>query len=319
VIASEEVFVAAGTTDTRSFREIIWPRFVAASGTTAELNYRQDVSTPRLLADVVKLPVGERPSVVFVSDPAEFANAGMTETIDKPAANGYPEGWLDPQLRWWPLYVQPVVCVHNEFRGEPPRSWTDLGHPRFQERLVFEEPARMVTTGPSLAELAGVMDNESWEGLVASLAAQRPLIVGDNERSVLEVATGSRWVGLSNWNVSLRLRKGSPVQRIFLDPTPCIPGFGVLVPGCGAPELGRRFLAWLATEAGQEAYSATGRVPALLDLDVPTALRHVLPTGVSPLHGAVDWVARPRPWADRFRAVFGAAGSEIRDLKTAMM
>ena len=313
-----EQLVAAGTTDARSVLEIIWPRFAAASRTTVELSYRQDVSTPRLLATVREMPVGQRPSVVFVSDPAEFANAAMTETIEMPPAKGYPEGWLDPKRRWWPLYVQPVVCVHNVYRGDPPQSWIDLGDPRFRERLVFEEPARMVTTGPSLAELSGVMDSESWEKLVASLAAQRPLIVGDNERSVLEVATGSRWVGLSNWNVSLRLRKGSPVRRIFLDPTPCIPGFGVLVPGGGAPELGRSFLTWLATEAGQEAYSATGRVPALLDLDVPTALRNILPAGVSPLHGAVDWVQRPRPWADRFRQVFGAAGSEIRDLKTAM-
>jgi ABC-type Fe3+ transport system substrate-binding protein len=255
---------------------------------------------------------------VFASDPAEFAAAGLAETIDVASTKSYPQGWLDPERRWWPLYVQPVVAVHNVYRGEPPQSWSDLGAPRFRDRLVFEEPARMVTTGPSLAELSATMDAASWESLVASLAAQRPLIVGDNERSVVEVATGSRWVGLSNWNVSLRLRQGSPVRRIFLDPTPCIPGFGVLVPGGGAPDLGRQFLSWLATDDGQAAYSASGRVPALLDLDVPTALRNVLPAGVSALHGEVDWVARPRPWAERFRAVFGSAGAQIRDLKTAM-
>lgn len=310
--------VAAGTTDVRSVREIIWPRFVAASGTSAELDYRQDVSTPRLLATVRNSPVGERPDIVFVSDPAEFAGAGLAEPIDSFDGDGYPHGWLDSERRWWPLYVQPVVAVHNSYRGEPPRSWTELGDPRFRDRLVFEEPARMVTTGPSLAELSGTMDAGSWEALVASLAAQRPLIVGDNERSVLEVATGSRWVGLSNWNVSLRLRKGSPVRRIFLDPTPCIPGFGILVPGSSAPDLARRFVRWLATEDGQHAYSATGRVPALLDIDAPTALRNVLPDGVSGLYGAVDWVARPRPWADRFRTIFGTVGTQIRDLKTAM-
>jgi ABC-type Fe3+ transport system substrate-binding protein len=145
------------------------------------------------------------------------------------------------------------------------------------------------------------------------------MIVGDNERSVLEVATGSRWVGLSNWNVALRLRKGSPVRRIFLDPTPCIPGFGVLVSGGSAPELGRQYLEWLATEDGQQAYSATGRVPALLEIDAANALRNVLPAGVTPLCGTIDWVARPRPWAERFASLFGAAGAQIRDLKTAMM
>ena len=313
-----ERLVAAGTTDARSVREIIWPRFVAASGTEAELDYRQDVSTRRLLAAVQEMPVGARTDVVFVSDPAEFVSAGLAERLDPAGSAGYPEGWLDPDQRWWPLYVQPVVCVHNAYRGDPPQIWSDLGDPRFRDRLVFEEPARMITTGPGLAELSAVMDTATWETLLASLAAQRPFIVGDNERSVLEVATGSRWVGLSNWNVSLRLRKGSPVRRIWLDPTPCIPGHGILVPGGGSPDLGRQFLNWLRTEDGQQAYSATGRVPALLDIDAPTALRNVLPEGVSALHGAVDWVARPRPWADRFRAVFGSAGAQIRDLKTAM-
>lgn len=312
-----ERLVAAGTTDVRSVREIIWPRFVAASGTSAELDYRQDVSTTRLLGAVRGAPEGSRPDIVFVSDPAEFVDAGMAEPFETTGANdGYPKGWLDPNHRWWPLYVQPVVAVHNVYRGEPPRSWPDLGAPRFKDRLVFEEPARMVTTGPSLAELSGVMDAATWTTLVESLAAQQPLIVGDNERSVLEVATGSRWVGLSNWNVSLRLRNGSPVRRIFLDPTPCIPGFGVLVPG--ASPLGREFLRWLATEDGQQAYSATGRVPALLDIDAANALRNVLPAGISAVHGAVDWVARPRPWADRFRTMFGTVGTQIRDLKTAM-
>jgi ABC-type Fe3+ transport system substrate-binding protein len=310
--------VAAGTTDVRSVREIIWPRFVAASRTSADLDYRQDVSTTRLLGTVRDLPPEQRPDVVFVSDPAEFAAAEMTEPIDLDATDGYPAGWLDPERRWWPLYVQPVVCVHNAYRGEPPRTWHDLGDSRFRDRLVFEEPARMVTTGPSLAELSGVMDADSWEALVAALAAQRPLIVGDNERSVVEVATGSRWVGLSNWNVSLRLRRGSPVRRIFLDPTPCIPGFGVLVSGSSGAELGRDFVRWLASADGQQAYSATGRVPALLDIAAPTALRNVLPEGVSGLYGAVDWVAQPRPWADRFRAIFGTVGAQIRDLKTAM-
>ena len=311
-----ERLIAAGTTDVRSVREIIWPRFVAASGVSAELDYRQDVSTTRLLASVRAQAEGTRPSLVFVSDPAEFANAGIAQSIDADGAGRYPEAWLDDERRWWPLYVQPVVAVHNVYRGEPPKNWPDLGDARFRDRLCFEEPWRMVTTGPALAELSGVM-GDAWQPFVESLIAQRPLIGGDNERTVLEVATGSRWVGLSNWNVSLRVRKDSPVRRIFLDPTPCIPGFGVLVSGSNSPDLGRRFLDWLTTPGGQQAYAATGRVPAMLELDAPTALRNVLPSGVSPLYGAVDWVANPRPWANRLRSLFGTVTQEVRDAKVA--
>jgi ABC-type Fe3+ transport system substrate-binding protein len=315
VIAATRL-VAAGTTDVRSVREIIWQRFVAASGTSAELDYRQDVSTTRLLAAVQEAPEGSRPDLVFVSDPAEFVEAGLAEPLDAGSASAsFPHGWLDPDNRWWPLYVQPVVAVHNAYRGEPPRNWLDLGDARFRDRLCFEEPWRMVTTGPALAELSGAMDEQTWRSFIDSIVAQRPLVGGDNERTVLEVATGSRWVGLSNWNVSLRVRKSSPVKRIFLDPTPCIPGFGVLVPGGSSHELGRQFLQWLRSEDGQQAYSATGRVPAMLEIDAPTALRNVLPDGVSGLYGATDWVARPQPWVERFRDLFGDVTQEVRDAK----
>ena len=133
-----ERLVAAGTTDVRSVREIIWQRFLTATGTQAELDYRQDVSTSRLLAAVRDLQPGSRPDVVFVSDPAEFAAAGMAEQFESsPDSNAYPEGWLDPDRRWWPLYVQPVVCVHNAYRGEPPRTWLDLVDSRFRDRIVL--------------------------------------------------------------------------------------------------------------------------------------------------------------------------------------
>ena len=46
-------------------------------------------------------------------------------------------------------------------------------------------------------------------------------------------------------------------------------------------------------------------------------LRNVLPEGVKPLHGAVDWVARPRPWVERFRELFGPTTQEVRDAKLA--
>ena len=166
----------------------------------------------------------------------------------------------------------------------------------------------MLSTGPALAELQSVFGEARWAAWLTSLAAQRPGLVADNERSLLDVATGARWVGLCNWNVSRRIRRGSPVRHVFLDPTPCIPGFGVLVRGTPGEALGRLFIAWLTSDAGQRACAETGRIPALPNVDSSLSLAAVLPAGVSPLSGSVDWLTSPETWSSRFRTLIPSAG-----------
>ena len=83
------------------------------------------------------------------------------------------------------------------------------------------------------------------------------------------------------------------MRHAFLDPTPCVPGFGILGRGAPGEALGRLFLAWLTSASGQRAYAVTGRIPALPDVDADLSLRAVLPRGVSPLFGSVDWLAAP--------------------------
>jgi ABC-type Fe3+ transport system substrate-binding protein len=296
-----------GLTDPRSVRDILWATFRTEVAPWAELDYAQDVVGPRLLGTVRAALPGHRPDVLFVSNPAVFDEAGLVEPIDPPV-EPYPAGWVDPAGRWVPLYVQPVVCIFNALRVLPPRGWTDLAGEPLRDRLTFEEPWRMIATGPALAELHSVLGESGWRTYVEALNAQRPRLVVDNERAVLEVATGARWVGLSNWNVARRVRRDSPVRHTFLDPTPCVPGFGILVRDAPGAALGRLFLAWLTSASGQRAYAATGRIPALPDVDADLSLQAVLPRGVAPLFGSVDWLAAPGAWSDRFRALLPATG-----------
>jgi hypothetical protein len=154
--------------------------------------------------------------------------------------------------------------------------------------------------------VADAIDPVAWDALLSGMAANAPELVADNERSVLEVAIGARWVGLCNWNVARRVRPGSPVRHTFLDQTPCVPGFGAVVAGARHADLAGRFVGWLTTDAGQRAYAATGRIPSRIGLDVPTRLDRVFPSGVRPLLGGVPWVSDPEPWIERFRERFGA-------------
>jgi ABC-type Fe3+ transport system substrate-binding protein len=299
--------VVRGVTDPTSMREILWGRFRRDVAPWAELDYEQDVVGVRLLAAVKATPAAERPAVLFASNPALFDEAGLTQPVDPPA-EPFPPGWMDPAGRWVPLYVQPVVGIYNHYATLPPRSWADLAADRFRDRLTFEEPWRMLATGPALAELQSVMGEGPWGDWLAALDAQRPWLVVDNERAVLEVGTGARWVGLSNWNVAKRVRRDSPVRHVFFDPTPCVPGFGMLSRDNPGEPLGRLFLAWLSSPDGQRGYAATGRIPALASVDAKPSLKAVLPPGVRPLFGSVGWLSDPGDWSARFRAAFPTAG-----------
>ena len=303
---------AIGLTDRVSMEQFIWPAFQRDVDAAAEIDYVQDVSGSRVLRYVQDAQSGERPDVVWVTNPGYFVDTDLCEPTESALRDRYPASWTSASHGlWWPMYMEPIVAIYNAHYAQPPASWMDLTAGKWRDRMVFEQPWSMHTTGTALAELSGALDRETWDALVRGLADTRPLLVGDNERAVLEVATGARWIGLSNMNVARRIRAESPVRHVFLDPSPCIPAFGLLVRGARNPGLGRLFLEWLASENGQLALAAAGRVACLPDVGIP-AFAKLAGQRVRPLFGAANWVTDPAPWADRYRAMFPASDEPVR-------
>lgn len=300
------VLVVWGLTDPRSMREIVWPAFLESTGLVATLDYRQDVDMGRLLDALAGAAPGSRPDVAIIANPHPFHSAGLLAVTDDIDTRGLPDAWTDGERRAVPLYVQPIVFVYNAHYALPPERWPDIVQDRWRDRLVFEAAAQMLTTGPALAELRSETGPDAWQAWLAALNAVRPRQVADNERAVLEIATGSRWGGLSNWNVARRVRPGSPVRHVFLDPTPCIPGFGAVVEGAASPDLARSLLRWLASADGQRAYAATGRIPAAPPADSPITIETVVP--VRSLVGTADWVRDPEPWVAIYEATIPVDG-----------
>jgi ABC-type Fe3+ transport system substrate-binding protein len=298
---SGRALVVRGLTDPRSMRDVIWPAYQADTGAGLVLDYRQDVDMEHLRAAVTEAEPGSRPDALIVADPRAFTDDELLVPVDGIDPRPLPDSWADPSGRWWPLYVQPIVFVFNSHYRVPPTRWTDLVDETWHDQLVFEAAFRMLTTGPALAELRPSMGDAAWDAWLVELGRGRPRQVGDNERAVLEVATGSRPGGLSNWNVARRVRPGSPARHVFLDPTPCIPGFGVVVEGGASPADAAALIRWLASPSGQAAYGRTGRIAAVVPDGGSPSIGSVLPPAVEPLVGTVDWVSDPEPWVEIYR------------------
>jgi ABC-type Fe3+ transport system substrate-binding protein len=300
--------VARGLTDVRSVREILWPAFVAHVGRPIDLDYRQDVDMGRLRGELGAAASGERPDVVVIANPEPFVRDGLLSPLERatPLSEQSLPAWREPDGRWVPIYVQPIVATYNSLYRHPPRSWLELADAPWRGRLAMEAPERMLTSGPAFAELRDAMGERQWRSWLDDLSAGDPLQLPDNERAVLEVATGSRWGGLANWNVARRVRPGSPVRHVFLDPTPLVPAFAAVVDGGDSSDVGRRFVTWLASSAGQAAIARTGRIPASdPGGKVPTARATPgIPASIRMVAGTADWLTNPEPWVDTFRSVF---------------
>jgi ABC-type Fe3+ transport system substrate-binding protein len=302
--------VARGLTDVRSVREILWPAFVAETG-PAELDYRQDVDMWRLRAAVGGAAPGDRPDVLIVADPVLFSRDGLL--VGAEAASAVPRlpAWVDADGRWTSIYVQPIVAIHNALYTRPPRAWTELADERYDGRVVVEAPERMLTTGPAFAELREPLGEAAWTDWLATLGRRSVRQVADNERAVLHVATGSSWLGLANWNVARRVRPGSPVRHVFLDPTPLVPAFAVVVASGRATDVARRFVTWLGSDDGQAAVGRTGRIPAASVGADRQVRSDVIPDGIGIAAGNADWISDPDRWIATFRSSFPGASAEL--------
>ena len=117
--------------------------------------------------------------------------------------------------------------------------------------------------------------------------------------------------GWPNWNVARRVRPGSPVRHVFLDPTPLVPAFAVVVAGSEPTELARVFVTWLGSDEGQAAVARTGRIPAASVGTDRQVRSDVIPAGIGIAAGGADWISDPDRWIAMFRSAFPSASADL--------
>ena len=218
-----------------------------------------------LAEHLLRLPTGQRPDVVWASDPGAFAdlaqrgllqpapsvrNPGTPVEIgrfpmDGPdglyfgqAVSGYGLMWHDGQLRRLGLRI--------------PSTWQDVAGPAFADQVAMCSPLR---SGTTQVMVDAVLQAEGWDAgwaLWAFIAGHCTAIAARSADVPADVAAGRAAVGLVVDFLALAARAGgAPVSFAYPPNTAVLPASIGVVAGGRAPAQAERFVRYALSNTGQ--------------------------------------------------------------------
>ena len=155
----------------------------------------------------------------------DLANENLLEPYRSQSAANWPTSWKDSQRRWFGFAARARVVVYAPDRVSPehlPKTWMNLTHDRFKNRLVMADP-RFGTTGGHLGAMKAYWDRKAMPGYYAAwvegLAANRVRLLPSGNAGVVEaVAKGEADIGLTDTDdVWAAQARGLNVQLIYPD------------------------------------------------------------------------------------------------------
>jgi len=234
------------------------------------------------------------PSTIFARGAAE----GLLEPYRPAWADAVPEGYNDPEDRYFAVYRTAPVILYNADAvpaGEEPDDWEDLLDPRWRDEILIRDPMASGTMRTffgmvlvrSLAETGDTrqgfdwlrrLDGQTKEYVLNPVLMVEKLVRREGLVTVWEL-TDALWQ--QEWQRPLAFRFPASGTPIIVD------SIG-LVEGASNPELARRFIDWVGSPqaqllAAREAF----RLPARNDLpaeELPAwaqqVLRDIVPADV---------------------------------------
>ncbi|NUR89630.1 MAG: extracellular solute-binding protein [Nonomuraea sp.] len=182
----------------------------------------------------------------------DYGTAGKLEQFQPVTTQGLSDQVADPNKNFYGNQYGGIGYVINTTKiskADAPKSWADLGDPRFSGKIVMADPRKpgALVDGFSNMLFAGVFDRAGIE----KVAANKPLIVDSSDLALQAVVTGQRAVapGLGFTSFNEAKKKGAPVDMVFpLDgPTPMTTTYYGILKGAPHPNAARLLETWMFT------------------------------------------------------------------------
>ncbi|MGH3758733.1 extracellular solute-binding protein [Actinophytocola sp.] len=196
------------------------------------------------------------------------------------------EGWITPlkteevvlpEIAEWSddemANPSAMIVAYNVFVGSyntkvvgdfEPKTWKDLLDPRLKDKLIVSDP-RNSTAWASFFNMV-LHDPELGESYLEGIGAQNPRVTDTlTGVQLLGAGEGGALIGSPQVSLAPLLDKGAPIKSfVFQDPAIRSPHFQAAVTDAQHPNAARLFIAFMASEEGQQIYNAAHKTASPL-------------------------------------------------------
>ena len=224
-----------------------------------------DATSDKLVARAVTEARGGRTIGDVFQTPLEnvlqMGDQGLLLQTTLPEAAEYPDGLKGPF--WVAADVQFFIVAWNTNlvkKDEEPKSFDDLGDPRWKNRLIAEPRDVEMLIGFAKYKFK---NEEKAVALLRKIAANNvEFHAGHSQLTELLVAgQAAACFTCYSHHYPSRIKKGAPVNYLLSEGVASLVGTGIFK-NAPHPQTAMLFARWVASQEGQKAYAAGGRTPA---------------------------------------------------------
>ena len=312
----EDAPLIYGVIDAPDFSGTVWPRFRESyPWAPAEGNYIEGFS--QLRARFVSEYQAGAPTadILWQSEgPMAIEMQEYLEPFPEMAyANLYPDSLKHKDHTMYTTHLLPAVLMYNTnlvTAEEAPKTWLELGDPKWKGKTVFETIVGFETTAKLFVDLYPILGDAAWTDFVTKAAANEPHFTSSNTEAYVKVLAGEYSIGIALINDILAQDPETPIAVAWPTEEP----LGVMVGSqskigitnkASNPNFAKLFVQWLESPVGQRAVGETGRPPALATVDSPAALGKVMPTGMAMFPTNEEFFTDSDTWEAKLIDLFG--------------
>ena len=213
-----------------------------------------------------------------VPDFFQLKNEGMFEPYASPEAGAIRSTVTDPDKTFAIARLGTLGIVYNTDNaakvGKVPKTWADLLDPAFKNKVTIANPA---LSGTSFMSCAMLVEKFGWD-YFAKLKANGAKIGQGSGQVVDDTASGDFTICIGVDYIALdKIQKGAHLKLVFPPEMLVIPSPIAIMKSSPNKPAAKKFIDFLLSKEGQTIITASGTLPARVDIPIDKSMGLVAP------------------------------------------